>query len=186
MGVSKCRRRVVWGLGVALAWAATSAGPATAERAHEKAADVLQIGIPTAALGVAAWHRDLEGVKGLALSGLASQGATWALKVTIDKQRPSGAGWGFPSGHTSAAAWGAGFLHRRYGLRWAWPAYLGTAFVGWSRVDSNDHYVEDVIAGAGIGLLAGWFLTHRYEDPPIQVIPASDGETIGLLVSGSW
>ena len=87
---------------------------------------------------------------------------TKALKFSIDETRPNGGQHSFPSGHTSMAFAGAEFLRKQYGWRWGAGAYLAASFVGWSRVEADQHYVHDVLAGAAIGILANHdFWTYR-------------------------
>jgi membrane-associated phospholipid phosphatase len=85
------------------------------------------------------------------------------LKGVVDKNRPDGSGDdAFPSGHASTAFQSAAFLHRRYGMRTAWPAYALATFVGWSRIDADKHDSSDVLAGAAIGIASSVWLTERY------------------------
>ena len=60
-----------------------------------------------------------------------------SLKRITNKERPNGGDYSFPSGHTSAAFTGAGFIEKRYGLKVGIPAYILASYVGWSRVYSN-------------------------------------------------
>ena len=65
----------------------------------------------------------------------------------------------FPSGHTALAFSGASFIAYRYEKKYAIPAYLLATFVGYSRVYAKKHYWDDVIVGAGIGVLSTLFYT---------------------------
>ena len=85
--------------------------------------------------------------------------ATHSLKIIINKERPNGGDFGFPSGHTSAAFSGASFIERRYGLKIGVPAYILASYVGWSRVETNHHDYWDVIAGASLGIISGYIFT---------------------------
>ncbi len=63
--------------------------------------------------------------------------------------------------------------------RWRWVSpvllYGWTAFVGWSRVHSNKHYISDVLVGDAAGyLMAELFLScnkgpTRYDQVPSRV-----------------
>lgn len=130
----------------------------------EKAGDVAQIALPAAAfLGTIIAH-DSEGTSQFLKSFLANMASTAALKLSIDRRRPDGSNdASFPSGHTSAAFQGAAFIHFRYGLGKALPAYALATFVGYSRVNAEKHYVSDVLAGAALGTLSAFLFTERFE-----------------------
>lgn len=90
------------------------------------------------------------------------------LKRTTGVSRPSGGNHSFPSGHTSFAFSMAHFMHREYGHRSVWysvAAYSSAAAVGYMRVAKNAHWISDVVAGAGIGMLCTEliYLTHQYK-----------------------
>ncbi len=135
-----------------------------------------------------AYHRDLKGAGMWALSGTVAAGTTMGLKVAIDRKRPdSDSGESMPSGHATLSAWGAGFIHRRYGFVPAIPAYLGAGFVAWSRVHEDYHRPEEVVVGAGIGVLSSFLLTRRFEnDKSLALLPVTGGGFYGLRVSGVW
>ena len=48
----------------------------------------------------------------------------------------------------------ATFIQQRYGWQYGLPAYVAASYVGYTRVASDQHYLEDVLAGAAIGALA--------------------------------
>lgn len=81
---------------------------------------------------------------------------TYGLKFGVDAQRPNGGGQSFPSGHTAASFMGAEFIRKNYGAWWGVPAYLAAGWVGWTRVDSHNHYWRDVLGGAAIGIAANY------------------------------
>ena len=62
----------------------------------------------------------------------------------------------FPSGHTYMAFAGAELLRKEYGSDYPWRAIAGytiATLVGLMRVRNNRHWVGDVLAGAGLGIL---------------------------------
>lgn len=81
------------------------------------------------------------------------------LKYATKEPRPTGYGDNsFPSGHTAVAFMSANMIHHEYGLtRSPWYSIgafsLATA-TGVLRVLNNKHYVQDVIMGAGVGILS--------------------------------
>lgn len=71
----------------------------------------------------------------------------------------------FPSGHTATAFVAATILHKEYGMtRSPWYSVGGYAVAtatGMMRILNNRHWISDVMAGAGIGILStelGYFL----------------------------
>ncbi|HEY0975571.1 MAG TPA: phosphatase PAP2 family protein [Solimonas sp.] len=86
--------------------------------------------------------------------------ATYGLKYAIDARRPNGGSQSFPSGHTAAAFMGAEFIRKEYGLWWGVPAYAAASWVGYTRVQSKNHYWRDVLAGALIGIASN----HDFSD----------------------
>jgi len=91
-----------------------------------------------------------------------------SLKTWTDETRPNGGARSFPSGHTSFAFAMAHFMHKEYGELSAWysvGAFSCATAVGIMRVAKNAHWVSDVIAGAGIGILSTElvYLTHLYK-----------------------
>ena len=102
----------------------------------EAAGDVLRVAIPAAAYALTFKRDDREGRVQFYKSFGATVIATWALKETVDKDRPDGSDDdAFPSGHAATAFQGAAFIHRRYGIRDAWPAYVLASYTGWTRVE---------------------------------------------------
>ena len=62
----------------------------------------------------------------------------------------------FPSGHTFMAFTGAEILRREYGSQYPWLAvacYATAMLVGFMRIYNNRHWVGDVLAGAGLGMI---------------------------------
>ena len=80
---------------------------------------------------------------------------TQVVKVAVDRPRPDGSRYSFPSGHTSSAFATAAVLERHYGWKAGLPAYAAAAYVGGSRLSENKHYLSDVIVGAAIGVVCG-------------------------------
>lgn len=125
---------------------------------------MIQIAIPAIAYGSTFYLDDTEGRQQFYQSFATNLLITHGLKHTIDKKRPNGGDHAFPSGHTSAAFQGAGFIHKRYGLKYAVPAYVGATFVGYSRIEAKKHDVADVLAGATLGVLSSMYFTKTYQN----------------------
>tara|TARA_B100000945_G_C20276234_1_gene546407 strand:- start:193 stop:735 length:543 start_codon:yes stop_codon:yes gene_type:complete len=127
--------------------------------------DIVQLGLPAAALSSTYFMDDYDGFKSFMKSYMVTIAATHVLKDITHKQRPDGSDYrSFPSGHTSSAFAGASFIHFRYGLKYSFPLYALATFTGYSRVQSKKHYIEDVIAGAGLAILSSWYFTKPYSD----------------------
>lgn len=77
------------------------------------------------------------------------------VKYAVGEKRPdSSARNSFPSGHTATVFMGAELIRQEYSLGVAIGAYsvaFGTAFL---RLYNERHWLNDVIAGAGIGILS--------------------------------
>lgn len=109
-------------------------------------------------LGVGSMHDyvDMTIIAGTAylLTGLAVYGIKSATKV----KRPDGSSRNsFPSGHTATAFAGAELLRREYWKVSPWigvAGYVVAAGTGFFRMYNNRHWLTDVIAGAGIGILS--------------------------------
>jgi hypothetical protein len=80
------------------------------------------------------------------------------LKNTTRVLRPDGSSTNsFPSGHTATAFMGAEFLYQEYKDISVWygiSGYLVAAGTGLFRVYNNRHWLTDIAAGAGIGILS--------------------------------
>lgn len=87
-------------------------------------------------------------------------GAGWltAFKYGLAVQRLDGSTFNsFPSGHTFTAFTGAEIIRREYGAEYPWLAIAGYAVaitVAAMRVYNNRHWLGDVCAGAGLGILS--------------------------------
>ena len=134
--------------------------------------DALHYALPLGAAALALYHHDTDGLKQFDWTLLASQGTTEALKRVVDSPRPDGTGFGFPSGHASAAFAAAGFVHRRYGLDEAWPFYALATVTAYERVHHHHHFTKDVVGGAVVGVGAAFLITQ----------PLPDGGVVGI----SW
>lgn len=86
--------------------------------------------------------------------------ATMALivnvtKVAVGENRPgSTARNSFPSGHTATAFTGAELLREEYGNWYGLGAYALATGVAFLRLYNDRHWLNDVLAGAGVGILS--------------------------------
>jgi hypothetical protein len=93
------------------------------------------------------------------------------LKIAVDRTRPDGGRYSFPSGHAAGTFAIAPVLSRRFGRRVGLPAYglALAAVVG--RLEDRRHYLSDVVFGAALGTSAG------------LAVSRSDGNATGMRVS---
>ena len=123
------------------------------ESNFEKAGDIIQITLPATAFTSQLFldKGDSEAIT-FVKSMSASFVVTHTIKRVVNKERPNGGDFSFPSGHTSAAFTGAAFIDYKYGLKYGLPAYMFAAFVGWSRVYAKKHDYIDVLGGIIVGV----------------------------------
>ncbi len=151
---------------------------------NETIGDALLLLIPTVAYGSTLYLDDTQGEYQYYKSFAANSVVTLTLKYGVNRTRPNGEPYSFPSGHSSITFQSASFIHFRYGLSYAILPYLGAAFTAYSRVDADKHYVSDVIAGASIGILSSYLFTKKYKN--IQIQPLSYNNYYGLVFSKSF
>jgi membrane-associated phospholipid phosphatase len=143
-----------------------------------KTGDVLQFILPGIAVGLTIYNKDGKGAFQLTESMALTIGVTYGLKFTVNEKRPNGGNYSFPSGHTSVSFSAAEFMRKRYGWEYGVPAYLLASFVGYSRVETNQHYTKDVLAGAGIGILSSFIFTKPYKGWEVSM--EGDTKNIGF------
>lgn len=162
-----------------------ASGVAGASDGIVKSGDILRTVIPAVAYGATFYMHDKDGRRDFYESFAVNYGLTWGLKQLISKERPNHSGDdSFPSGHTSVAFQGAAFIHARYGAKYAIPAYILASYVGWTRVESDNHYTEDVLAGAAIGIASSFIFTKPYHG--FVAAPLVDQGFYGLTISRQW
>lgn len=93
---------------------------------------------------------------------LITTGITTGIVTTLKKQshrlRPDESGYNsFPSGHTATAFAAAELLNQEFKDRSPWIGYAGytiASATGILRMYNNKHWLSDVVAGAGFGMLS--------------------------------
>jgi membrane-associated phospholipid phosphatase len=154
----------------------------------DTAGDVGRVLIPAAAAGVTLAKKDWTGGKQLFLSLLAAAAVTEGLKAVVHEKRPDGGDHSFPSGHASISFAGATFLQVRYGWSYGIPAFLAAAFVGYSRVEADEHWTKDVLGGAAIGIASALIFTSRYRKEPgrTYIVPAFGRDSASVVLGMSF
>ncbi|MFT5237022.1 MAG: membrane-associated phospholipid phosphatase [Flavobacteriaceae bacterium] len=141
------------------------------------AGDILILALPVASLTSTFIIGDAKGrwqfTKGFLLSG----GVTFGIKMLVDKSRPDKSNKNsFPSGHTSISFHSAAFIHHRYGITYAIPAYALASFTGLTRIYGEKHDGFDVLIGAVIGIGSAYLFTSPYQQEHMQLTFSSDNE----------
>lgn len=103
-----------------------------------------------------------------------------SIKYTAKVERPDGSSKNsFPSGHTAMAFTNATVMHKEYGMVqpiYSVAGYSAATFTAVGRGMNNRHWVSDVLAGAGIGILStqlGYFI--------IDKIYKNNGDNMSVL-----
>ncbi|WP_245894681.1 phosphatase PAP2 family protein [Paracoccus indicus] len=141
----------------ALVAAALLATPATADP-FEDFGTTMKYGLPLAAAVCAV---DQGRFEDFAIRGAAQAVFVLGLKAVFDGtdigMRPSGAGRGFPSGHSAAAGFGAGDLAGKCfdDSALGAAAYGAAGLTAASRVHAGEHTPAQVLAGSLIGISFG-------------------------------
>ena len=106
-------------------------------------------------LGVSARHPFRERVAAQATAWIAMVAMVNATKYTMRERRPDGSARNsFPSGHTATAFMGAELVREEYGNWYGTGAYLVAGSIAFLRLYNDRHWVNDVVGGAGVGILA--------------------------------
>jgi membrane-associated phospholipid phosphatase len=120
-----------------------------------------------------------------------------SLKSITMRLRPDSSDYlSFPSGHTAEAFANAEFLRLEYRHKSIWygiAGYVVAGFTGYLRMYNNKHYLSEVLAGAGIGILStdlsywlypkvkGMFVKHGVKNA--MVLPFYQRSVAGLSLS---
>ncbi|MEZ2445945.1 phosphatase PAP2 family protein [Chitinophaga sp. RCC_12] len=113
----------------------------------------------------------------LGISAVITAGTVEIVKNRTHEERPDHSDYlSFPSGHTATAFAAAEFLRQEYKDVSPWygvAGYLAATTTGALRMYNNKHWLSDVVAGAGIGILGTkaaywmypWIQRQLFKDP---------------------
>ncbi|MCC9168796.1 phosphatase PAP2 family protein [Pontibacter harenae] len=93
----------------------------------------------------------------LASAGVLTSAMVWPTKKITDIDRPNGKSYAFPSGHTAYAFTIATFMDKEFRHKSPWVSVASYSIAGATgalRVLNNAHWMSDVLAGAGVGILS--------------------------------
>jgi membrane-associated phospholipid phosphatase len=135
---------------------------------------------------------------GLVASFISSGIVTPVLKYTVGRVRPNrtestfqfkpySGNCSFPSGHTTQAFAVASVITAHYDAWWVKTLAYGTAAaVGYSRIQQNQHFASDVVAGAMIGYTVGRTVVRHNNAAPVtgfQFAPWSERHVVGFQLA---
>jgi membrane-associated phospholipid phosphatase len=107
--------------------------------------------------GVKGRHRLLDRTIVFAVASIVTNQVITSLKHATHELRPDGSTYNsFPSGHTATAFVGAEFMNQELGWHSKWytvAGYTMASATGVLRIANNRHWLSDVIAGAGVGMI---------------------------------
>ena len=110
------------------------------------------------ALGIKGKHNFKDRTILLGTSYLIMSASVLSLKSITKVERPDGSAFNsFPSGHTATAFAGAEFLWQEYkdvSILYGISGYIIATGTGAFRIYNDRHWLTDVLAGAGIGILS--------------------------------
>jgi membrane-associated phospholipid phosphatase len=135
------------------------------------------------ALGIKGEHnfRDRTIIYGLSTAIMAS--TVYATKTWSKQWRPDESDRSsFPSGHTATAFAAAEFLRKEYWKVSPWygiAGYAAAATTGYLRMYNNKHWLSDVVAGAGIGILSTDLAYYLY--PTVKRIFVKEKKTATVV-----
>lgn len=157
--------------GLAAAWARDEEDPDAMVRQLDKpfweqAADFGNVWgdglvIGGASLGLWSWGRLGGHARAAAVGGdlcesfLLSAAVSGSIKYAVNRRRPSGGSYSFPSGHTTVAFSIVPVLGHHFGWKASVPATLLAIATGIGRLEDKHHFRSDVVFGAAVGLACG-------------------------------
>lgn len=146
-------------------------------------------------IGVKGRHPLREKVATTATAFVIMSGLTYAMKHVIHEERPDASDrHSFPSGHAARAFMGAELVRQEYGWGYGIAAYTVAAGTAFLRLYNDRHWLNDVVAGAGIGILSAqaayWLLPLERKllkwdstTAPLTIIPFTDGRSASLALT---
>ncbi|HEX7367638.1 MAG TPA: phosphatase PAP2 family protein [Pelobium sp.] len=128
-------------------------------------------------IGIKAKHSFADRSASLLLSAAIMVTTVSTLKGITNRLRPNGTNnHSYPSGHTATAFMLAEFLNQEYKDRSVWFGIAGyslAAGTGVFRMYNKAHWISDVVAGAGFGMLATKLAYLAYPKIKKLVLPNS-------------
>ncbi len=137
------------------------------------------IGLPLLRDGHGGRNHAVRAADALGTSVLLAEG----LKFIVREKRPDGSSRdSFPSGHATAA-FAVATMESQWHPREAPLWYLGAAVISASRVATDRHYTQDVIAGAALGYFTARLELSRPRGLILSPLLAPSQQMIGLQLT---
>ena len=95
---------------------------------------------------------------------------------------------GFPSGHTASISYMATLFGLRHGPAWAVPLTALGLFIATDFLTSNRHYLSQIVAGAGLGIIFAYAASAVIDvklGSSIQILPYSNAQQYGIKIVGA-
>jgi membrane-associated phospholipid phosphatase len=168
---------------------AAPAARAEVDSFQESAADGLTALIPLGSLYLTYQFDDKDGRKQLLWCVGSSEVVISLLRLGFNQtslgERPNGNEYGFPSGHIAFIGSASSFLQHRYGWQYGVPAWAATAYVSYVRMETEHHYLRDVLWAAGIVEGIAWLTVTDRDDGPL-VEPLIGSGFVGVRVASTF
>lgn len=164
---------------------------------------VIGLGTPGLILGAGVWigghifDSEYEVHSGRAqVESLVATGVLVTLAKSLsNRRRPNGEDdYSFPSAHAAYAFTTASVLHEFYGWKIGVPAYALAGLTAASRMQDNQHWLSDTVAGAAVGVIIGtsisrWHLRSLNQDEAQwmpRISPSFNQEQVGLILNWEY
>ena len=140
-------------------------------------------------VGLKAKNHWFDQTKNIFIAGVITTVVTHSIKRGVGKDRPDdSSNHSFSSGHTANAFMGATILYHEFKDStplYAYSGYLFSTATGSLRVMNNKHWVSDVLAGAGIGILVANFVYHFEPLKNWNPFKNNDNLTFSPIINGN-
>ena len=137
---------------------------ATPDPAMRKAANIVTIALPVAAIGVSLLHHnDWKGMEEFAVSTTLTVGSAFLIRQIVRNRRPDHSDFhSLTPPDLALADASSDYLWSRYGWRYGVPAYLASAFVSYALTDGKKNHWYDTLASGALAFSFNYALVDRY------------------------
>jgi membrane-associated phospholipid phosphatase len=146
------------------------------------AAGTYAVGLLTHRAGATEFGSEL--LEAQAVNGVLTQG----LKFAVERRRPNGGRYSFPSGHTSSTFATADIVEQHFGWKIGLLAYAGASYVLLSRLGEHAHYPSDTLFGAALGIASARSVGAEHRRLAVKgfvVVPVAGKDGAAILFTRS-